>query len=75
MAGRSARREAKNAAAASRAEAENFRQQTASLQEKTARAQIKAQRMLMRSLRSRGAGFFETDFLGGDNNPLGGGGL
>ena len=75
MAGRSARREAKNAAAASRAEAENFTQQTASLQEKTARAQLKAQRMLMRSLRTRGSGFFESDFLGGSGDALGGGGM
>ncbi len=28
----------------------------------------------MRSLRARGSGFFESDFLGGRSDPLGGGG-
>ena len=72
MAGKSAKREARAAAEASRTEAQNYRTQTAALQKKTELAQVKAQRLLMRSLRARGAGFFETDFLGGESSTLGG---
>lgn len=74
MGGRSAKREARAAAEASRTEAANFREQTASLQKRTELAAAKAQRTLMRSLRARGSGYFESDFLGGTNDSLGGGG-
>lgn len=76
MGGKSAKRRANAAAEASRAEAENFRQQTSILQKRTDEQARKAQRLLIRSLRSRGAGFFETDFnsassLGGSGSTLG----
>ncbi len=72
MGGRSAKRRANQAAEASRVESENMRQQTAILQKRTEDASKKAQRVLMRSLRARGAGFFETDFA--PAATLGGGG-
>ena len=76
MGGKSARRRANAAADASRAEAENFRQQTSILQKRTEEQARKAQRLLIRTLRSRGAGFFESDFssssnLGGSGGTLG----
>lgn len=76
MGGKSAKRAANQAAESSRIEAENYRQQTSLLQRRTEDQSKKAQRLLMRSLRARGAGFFETDFapgstLGGNAGTLG----
>ena len=76
MGGNSAKRRANQAAESSRVEAESFRQQTTILQKRTDAQAKKAQRMLMRSLRARGTGFFETDFaravpLGGEPGVLG----
>lgn len=69
MGGKSAKRAANQAAEASRAEASNLREQTSILQRRTEEQSKKAQRLLMRSLRARGAGFFETDFA---DSALGG---
>jgi len=71
--GRSGRKESIQAAQESKEEAARYRAQTEALQKQTAAAQMRAQRVLMRSLRARGSGFFESDFLGGNNQPLGGG--
>ena len=72
MGGKSAKRQARAAAEASREEAANLRSQTEILKKRTESQAMKAQRILMRSLRARGAGFFETDFTPADT--LGGGG-
>lgn len=72
MGGKSAKRQANQAAEQSRVEAENMRKQTAILQKRTEDQALKAQKMLMRSLRARGAGYFETDFT--PSATLGGGG-
>ena len=74
MGGRSAKRAANQAAEASRAEAANYREQSALLQRRTEDQAKKAQRVLMRSLRARGSGFFETDFTPGSAVPMGGAG-
>lgn len=74
MGGKSAKRQARAAAEASREEAANLRSQTEILKKRTESQAMKAQRILMRSLRARGQGFFETDFAPADR--LGGeGGL
>jgi hypothetical protein len=62
MGGKGARRSAQAAADASRAEAQTLREQTSLLQQTTQRQAERAQRILMRSLRARGTGIFETDF-------------
>jgi len=75
MGGGSGRRQARQAAEQSRVEAETARQQAAIIQKRAQDSALKAQRVLMRSLRSRSAGFFETDFTtGGAGGLLGGGG-
>jgi hypothetical protein len=69
--GGGAKRQAAQAAEQSRAEAAAYRIETANLQRKTDAASAKAQRVLMRSLRARGGGFFESDApaaLGGGAN-------
>ncbi len=76
MGGKSAKRRANAAAEEARNEAANYRAQTDILKKRTEDAAKKAQRLLLRSLRSRGAGFFETDFaqpstLGGEGGTLG----
>lgn len=72
MGGRSAKRRANQAAEQSRVESENMRQQSAILAKRTEDQARKAQKLLMRSLRARGSGYFETDFV--PANTLGGGG-
>lgn len=74
MGGNSAKRRANAAAEESRVEAANYRTQTSILQKRTEDQAKKAQRLLLRSLRSRGAGFFETDFLSTSASSLGGNG-
>lgn len=76
MGGKSARRRANDAAQEAREEAANYRAQTSLIQKRADAQAKKAQRMLLRTLRSRGAGFFETDFLntsqlGGEGGTLG----
>jgi hypothetical protein len=76
MGGKSAKRRANAAAEESRQEAANYRAQTSILKKRTEDEIKKSQRLLLRSLRSRGAGFFETDFmnpnqLGGEGGTLG----
>jgi hypothetical protein len=77
MSGRSAKKRANQAAEEARTEAANYRAQTSILQKRTDDQAKKAQRILLRTLRSRGAGFFETDFntsgttLGGAGSTLG----
>ncbi len=76
MGGKSAKRRANQAAEESRQAAADYRTQTTILKKRTEDEIKKSQRMLLRSLRSRGAGFFETDFmnaskLGGEGGTLG----
>ena len=61
--GKSAKRAASDAAAASREEAARYREATAMVKQRTEQERLKAQRLLMRSLRSRGTGIFESDFI------------
>lgn len=72
MGGSSSKRRANQAAEESRVEAANYRAQTSLLQKRTEDQAKKAQRMLLRSLRSRGAGFFESDFTNNAASSLGG---
>lgn len=72
--GKSARREARAAAEESRKESEVFRQQSLSLSQKADAEAKRAQRLLIRALRARGSGYFETDFTS-QNQTLGGGGV
>jgi hypothetical protein len=61
MAGKSAKRQAKAAAEASNVEAGRLAEQTTLLKKRTEATALKSQRILLRALRSRGGGFFETD--------------
>lgn len=69
MGGGKARRQAQAAAEASNREAAAYREQTDLLRRKIETQAMKAQRILMRGLRARGQGIFETDFI---QSPLGG---
>lgn len=75
MGGKGARREAQAAAETSRREAEALRQQTVLAQTRADEAAKRAQRLLMRNLRARGGGLFETDFMADAGSTLGGGGV
>ena len=70
-----AQREAKYAAEAAAVAAQQavveLQQQTAIEKEKSNREKLKAQRILMRTLRAGGGGFFETD----QGSTLGGSGV
>ena len=61
MGGGSARRRAEEAAEASRREATNLREQTKILERRTQRDAKKASNIMMRALRARGGGFFQSD--------------
>jgi len=74
MGGKGARREAQAAADTSRREAEALRQQTVMAQARADDAARRAQRLLMRNLRARGGGLFESDFVADGSTSLGGGG-
>lgn len=63
--GKAARRQAEAAAAQSREEAARLREQTEILKNQTKQQKQKSQTIMMRALRARGGGFFETDQLGG----------
>lgn len=73
MAGsKSARRAANAAAEQARQEAARFRHETDLLKRRTEDERLRAQRILMRALRSRGGGIFESDFLSQFGSTLGG---
>lgn len=66
-----AQREAKAAAAEAQQVREELNKNTALEKEKNNREKIKAQRILMRSIRAGGGGYFETD----QGSSLGGSGV
>jgi len=66
-----AQREAKAAAAEAQQVRQELEQNTAIEKEKNDREKLKAQRILMRSIRAGGGGYFETD----QGSSLGGSGV
>lgn len=66
-----AQREAKAAAAEAQQVREELNKNTALEKEKNNREKLKAQRILMRSIRAGGGGYFETD----QGSSLGGSGV
>lgn len=68
-----AQREASAAAASAEQARQELANQTAMEKERTNREKMKAQRLLMRSLRAGSGGFFETDT--GADSTLGGSGV
>ena len=70
--GKRARRAANAAAEASREQANLLKEQTNQLRKQAERNAMRAQKILFRSLRARGGGFFESD---SSNSLLGGSGV
>lgn len=68
-----AQREAKYAAQAADVARQDLEKETALAKENTKKEKLKAQRLLMRSLRAGGGGYFETDT--GAGSTLGGSGV